>query len=173
MQTVPENYRQVLQNAIDTSREYLADSDDGHPPIVVLGCSKNKQIHFLSAPFANKIEKDLFAEAIKAYAKEYDADFFIFVSEAYILRAEQLGGNEAMEKLRAQFTSVKDCPGRVECLMFALETPYGNWIATPEIHTKNGKRTFDEPTFVKSDDASGRFTHLLPSHQPDDNQQPH
>lgn len=102
-------------------------------------------------------DKDQFAEAMRQRCSRHDADAVCLMTEAYARtmdKGEERGAG-----------AVKDMPGRVEIVMYNLETRQGRWMGQAVITGKEGApRTLAKIRWMgPSGASSGRFTGMLPT----------
>lgn len=110
--------------------------------------------------FHNEEEKDAIASLIKSKVKEKNADFVLFVSEAYVLKCAT---EEEWKKEHAKYGSVSAHPNAQEIVNFVLETPNRCWHAQADISADRymGNVDWNEPTELK-----GRFANFFGVEKP-------
>ena len=78
--------------------------------------------------FESDERRDGLRMVLQAAAKRIKASRMLFVTESWCV-----WGKQAQEDLYAKHDSLKDVPGRTECLMFVHETPAQSWMDLYEI----------------------------------------
>lgn len=114
----------------------------------------------------NRLTKDEGANAIRRIAKKHDADFVLWIDEAWMKEFKASSLSEA-RRIRDEIGGeVRDIPGRIDVVMFTLHTRACVFAASPVRETLAGnpeKYTFGAVEFDKPHAAEGRFMSLLPS----------
>jgi hypothetical protein len=105
------------------------------------------------------LPKDAAAAVITHAAKQCNADFILHIDECWLYNTDSQAEAEAMQ---TQHKQVKDMPGRVDAVMFNLETHAGQFSALPKREPFGETFTFGEAEFRMAPRAEGRFISLLP-----------
>ena len=105
------------------------------------------------------IEKDDAAKMIRKAAKQTKADFVLHVDEGWLKHATSKAEVDALKENHGQ---VRDMPGRVDVVMFSLETRMGQFFDAPVRQPHGETYTFGELKMQLMPDAEGRFMGLLP-----------
>jgi len=88
--------------------------------------------------------------------------------EAWSLRPDKVS---KMDAIMDKFGSIGASPYAIDVCSLALETRYGVWVAQQQIKPKGyskKKRTIGVVEFRHFTEASGRFMHLLPKKEGDE-----
>jgi hypothetical protein len=109
-----------------------------------------------------RIPKEAAAQAVRALAKKQDADFVLWLDEAWLKAFTGSSKDEARRKREQYGGEVRDIPGRVDVVMFVLHTHAGVFVAQPLREEVEGKYTFGAVTFEAPMTAEGRVMSLLP-----------
>lgn len=157
---VPPDIRRMVALIVDQARSNL-ERFGQLVPVAFLGrldgelgmCSG---LHLLSVDEA--------ASAVRGEAEKMDPDFVLFINEVWLKSFEGMPLSEA-QRLRAMGGRVRDMPGRVDGVLFMLETHTGVFAAQVVRETLQGepdRYTFGEVRFEKPQHAEGRLSGLLP-----------
>lgn len=103
--------------------------------------------------------KDGSARAIRAFAKKLDADFVLHIDEAWTTSTTD---KDEVARLREKYKEVRLMPGRVDCVMFQLETRVGQFMGLPTREPFGETFTFGPINMQFMDHGEGRFVGLLP-----------
>jgi hypothetical protein len=156
---VPEPIRLLVDSVITTARAHL-ERDGYLAPVAFVGShSKGRRITACGG-LAN-VPKDESATAIRALAKREDADFVLWVDEAWMKSIQAKSVDEA-KKIRAETENVRDMPGRLDVVMFNLQTHVGTFAAHVLREGTPGKYTFGAVKFEMWTYGEGRLMNLLP-----------
>lgn len=113
----------------------------------------------------SRLTKDDGARFVRSMAKKHDADFALFIDEAW-LRQFHAGSIGEARRIRDEVGGeVRDMPGRIDVVMFNLQTYAGVFAAHAEripLERAPGKYTFGMIEFDRPELAEGRFVSLLP-----------
>jgi len=151
---IPEKFMATLNIIIDGSREIIETEEELFP--IVFLC-KSTDICPVLLDFPDDAGKEFSSMMIAQIAKDFCPEYTIFVSEAWVLKAD----NESEAK-RDKTQSLEHHPDRLDCVMFSLETCHGIWLGRAEIKKNaNNQRTIGKPVFEKPVKATGRFVNLL------------
>lgn len=151
----PDN--KIIKNAVDTARQLVSEHDQ-LMPIFFVGSSNDLKI--IGADFESEEHKDMAAEGIRKLASLMNAEYILFISEAYALTDQEsakefYSGDSAYE-------SLAEHPKAIEVLMCQLETKEEHFAACAEI--KEG-RVLGEIKWQRQDVVHGRFAGLLKQKQ--------
>lgn len=155
---VPEPIRQLVDSVITTARAHL-ERDGYLAPVAFVGSDSKRSITACGG-LAN-VSKDESARAIRELAKRNDADFVLWVDEAWMKSINATSVDEA-KKIRAETENVRDMPGRLDVVMFNLQTHVGTFAAHALREGVPGKYTFGAVKFEMWTYGEGRLTNLLP-----------
>lgn len=114
----------------------------------------------------NRVTKDEAAHAVRRIAKKHDADFVLWIDEAWWKEFTASSLSEARRIRDEVGGEVRNMPGRIDVVMFTLHTRVCVFVAHPVRETLAGipeKYTFGAVEFDKPTAAEGRFMSLLPS----------
>ena len=151
---IPEKFRKTLNIIIEGSREIIESGNELWP--IVFLC-KPSDIAPVMLDFPDDEGKEFSSRLIAQIAKDFRPEYTIFVSEAWVLRADV-----ETEAKRDKTQSLEHHPDRMVCVIYSLETRYGIWLGRAEIKKgTNGKRTVGKPVFDQPRHATGRFVNLL------------
>lgn len=109
--------------------------------------------------------KDMTPKIIRAVAKKIDADYVLFVTEVWLKPMDFKTRAEAdafYQRMSSEGGQVRDMPGRIDAVMFQLETYSGQFMANVPREGNEGAYTFGEPKFDLSRESMGRFVGMLP-----------
>ncbi|CAJ3070768.1 Uncharacterised protein [Burkholderia pseudomallei] len=113
----------------------------------------------------NRLSKDEGARFVRNMAKKHDADFVLWLDEAW-LKEFQADSISAVRRIRDEVGGeIRDIPGRLDVVMFNLQTHAGVFAAHAEripMERAPGKYTFGIVEFDRPKLAEGRFVSLLP-----------
>ncbi|CAJ4441517.1 Uncharacterised protein [Burkholderia pseudomallei] len=116
----------------------------------------------------DRLTKDDGMRFVRGVAKKHDADFVLFVSEAWLKEFQADSLSEARRIRDEVGGEVRDIPGRLDIVMFDLQTHAGVFAAHAEripLERAPGKYTFGMVEFDRPKLAEGRFVSLLPSRE--------
>jgi hypothetical protein len=152
---VPVELRNYVEAMATVARENL--ERDGHlTPVAFVGTLDG---HGTMLGGLSTLNKDRAAREIARFAKQLDADFILHIDEAWIATTT----SEAdVEKLRAQYGEVQHIPGRIDAVMFQLETRIGFFLGYPTREPKGETFTFGPIKMEFMKGGHGRFVGLLP-----------
>ena len=151
---IPEKFQSVLNVINQISQEIIAEGETLRPAVFLC---KSDEILPIFLDFPDDAEKGILASLIAQFAKDFRPEYTIFVSEAWVLRADA-----ETEAKRDKTQSLEHHPDRLDCVIYSLETRYGIWMGSAEIKKDaNGKRTVGKPVFEQPSHATGRFVNLL------------
>lgn len=158
---VPELVRAFVETIVEQARDNM-EKHGGLSPIAF--CSKYDCEQINVVKDLATVDKDKGAAMIRYVAKKTDADFVLYVDECWLFTAQAETMKDA-RAIRDQYGGqVKDIPGRVDAVMFMLDTREGLFSAN-EIRqdaSKFGlKYTFGNVDFEMMDASEGRFTSFL------------
>lgn len=108
-----------------------------HSPTWVLGTEDSAEV--IQTPFSDNKQKDIIVNLIKRKLTELNAEFYVFIHEAYMLMAKNISEYNPDKP-------VKDHEGRIECLIVNYQNRegfYKMWVF--EITEKDGKRVLGKP----------------------------
>lgn len=158
MSAIPESYLNIINPIIDAARNFLEQGEDLRP-IAFFGCFDSAMIVPIPINSSSEESKDASAEIMRLAALQIEADFVLVITEAWTMKASS---KEEVEAVIDKYGSIGESPFAIEVVSFSLETVYGTWMAQEKIEAKGEARTIGIPDFHHFDEASGRFTHLLP-----------
>lgn len=112
----------------------------------------------------NRLTKDEGANAIRRLAKKHDADFVLWIDEAWLKEFKAASMDEARRIRDEVGGEVRDIPGRIDVVLFVLHTRACVFAAHAVRKTLEGRPgyTFGAVEFDKPTAAEGRFMSLLP-----------
>ncbi|CAJ8172104.1 Uncharacterised protein [Burkholderia pseudomallei] len=113
----------------------------------------------------NRFSKDDGARLVRSVAKKHDADFVLWLDEAWLKEFQADSMSEARRIRDEVGGEVRDIPGRLDVVMFNLQTHAGVFAAHAEripMERAPGKYTFGIVEFDRPKLAEGRFLTLLP-----------
>jgi hypothetical protein len=155
---VPAELRELVSSIVEVARGML-EKDGALQAVAFVGRLEPRNVGILGVgPLRNGSAA---VTLIRAMADERNADFVLFVSEAWTFE----GPKEEAEKLRAQYDEVQHIPGRIHAVMFALHTHVGFFVGDAERETVDeaAKRyTFGEIVFRMAQLGEGCMASMLP-----------
>jgi hypothetical protein len=158
---VPEETRAIVDKCIEHAR-HLLEKDGQLAPVAFVG-RFGGEMTVLGG--LGNIGKDLAAKMMRKTARELDADFLLHVDEVWLYESKDKT-REEVEALRAESPGrqVRYMPGRIDAVMFNLETHLGTFLANVPRETVDeaAKRyTFGTVEFAFMREGEGRFVGLL------------
>ncbi len=157
---LPEKLRGNIEGVIKQAQESVGE-EEMIMPMAFIG--NDEKVTVCALDFHNDEAKTYCANMIRKLAKEMNAEFVFFVSESWMSKL-----SEAEMKMHERTgMRVSERHDRIDCVLFQLESVYGNYMAMCEIEMKDGKRTIKDPEFSKHDTGgmTGRLMNLLPAQQ--------
>ncbi|ARL25475.1 hypothetical protein [Burkholderia pseudomallei] len=112
------------------------------------------------------LSKDEGTRRVRNLAKEHNADFVLWIDEAWMTQFTTHSIDEAQRKVAEVGGEVRDTPGRIDVVMFVLETHLGIFVANPvreDAKDSPGGYTFGAVEFGRPNHAEGQFAGVLPS----------
>ena len=103
--------------------------------------------------------KDVSVALIRKRAARINADFTLFVDEIWM---KAFTTETETEDARKEYGEVRNMPGRIDAVMFMVETHIGQFVGNAVREGKEGAYTFGEVKFDFMQAASGRYVGLLP-----------
>lgn len=160
---VPEETRAIVSKCIEHAR-YLLEKDGELSPVAFIGRFGGEMT--VLAGLAN-IGKDNAAKEMREMARKVDADYLLHIDECWMLETKVSDRAEA-ETLRADTRgkAVRDMPGRVDGVMFNLETHAAIFAAlVPRVTVDEAAKryTFGAVEFQVMREGEGRFIGMLHS----------
>lgn len=146
----------LIQETIDTARQEL-ENEGAVAPFFFL--SDGEKLIMIKPDFGDEMAKSFTSMAIRKLAIEHKAVAVIFISEVWVASYET--EEECAEKNKI-YGSIEEHPGRREEVMVSVETEEGYRLGQAIITEENGKKTFGDVVFSKSEDMQGRMTGFLP-----------
>ncbi|VBJ26797.1 Uncharacterised protein [Burkholderia pseudomallei] len=116
----------------------------------------------------NRLSKDEGARLVRLAAKKHDADFVLFIDEAWLKEFQANSLSEARRIRDEVGGEVRDIAGRLDVVMFNLQTHAGVFAAHAEripLERAPGKYTFGMVEFDRPKLAEGRFVSMLPARE--------
>lgn len=113
----------------------------------------------------NRLSKDEGARLVRLAAKKHDADFVLFIDEAWLKEFQANSLSEARRIRDEVGGEVRDIAGRLDVVMFNLQTHAGVFVAHAEripMERAPGKYTFGLVEFETAPYSEGRFVSMLP-----------
>lgn len=147
----------LILTAIEGVRLNLKTHDELLPTWFI---GANGKLTLVGTPFMGPDigrAKDRIADAIRRITRDLEADFILFISEAWGLRDTE-ATKEYMADNGRRWKSVSEHPKAFECVTLMLETRTGVYQAMPEILAG---RDLGEVKWLKADSNSGRFSNFL------------
>ncbi len=159
---IPPKIQTMLDQMMSNFEQILAAGEEVEP-FVFFGQIAERDVHVMPLQFGSEAQKNMLAAAIRRACARVQADFSMFVSEAWSLpsKVRAPGDKDPMEG----YSSISQHPDRVDVLNINVETLQGCWMISREIQpTPDGKaRKFaTEANPVFSPRVGGRFTGFLP-----------
>lgn len=156
---VPREMREFVATCVEKARDFL-EHDGMLTPVAFVGSLGGRCT--VIGGLAN-MPKPVAAKLIANACKRYDAEFMLHVDEGW---HANVNTKDEADALREKYGSVENMPGRIDVIMFQLETQVGVFMAMPrrEEQLKRGKviYTFGEPKFDMMQLGQGTFIGLLP-----------
>lgn len=160
---IPPKIQNMLDKMMSNFEQVLAAGEEVEP-FVFFGQIAERDVHVMPLQFGSEAQKNMLAAAIRQACARVQADFSMFVSEAWSLpsKVKGPGDKDPMEG----YSSISEHPDRVEVLTVNVETTQGCWMISREIQpTPDGKArhfvTQAQPVF--SPRVEGRFAGFLPT----------
>jgi hypothetical protein len=161
-QFVSREMREFVTLCVEHSREML-EADGRLTPVAFVGTigGECSLVTGLAA-----MPKKVAAKVITATARKLDADFVLHIDEGWLKQFE--GTADDFERLRAENNGeVRTMPGRIDVVLFNLDTRVGFFFAGPErtiIGERDGEPvySFGDAEFNLMENGSGTFVGLLP-----------
>lgn len=144
----------VINGAIQSAMKLVAETDNLMPMFFV---GNNDETNVVATPFRNDDEKNQAAAAVRHFAAKMNANFILFISEAWTLKTHEASEDYMANREKYKY-DMGNHPDAVEIAMFQVETEATMWMGSCEI----GKdRTLGELKWVKCETMKGRFANLL------------
>jgi hypothetical protein len=159
---VPAECKAIVEHAIEQSREHMRKFGRV-ATVAFVGSINDDECSIGIIALESLPNKAKAAQALGMVVREKDADFVLFVSEMYMLEANAKNMEEARAVEReAERVGVKNMEGRIDGIMFQLETGIGHFMGTSEVKEADGVRSFETPTMELIPNYKGTFANLLP-----------
>jgi len=139
-----ETVNEIVNPLIKTAKSIAKKME--HAPTWFIGNKDGMTV--IQTHFSNNQEKDLMAKAIKMKLMELEADFYVFIHEAYMLQLENPEDYNPNKP-------VKEQAGNIECLFISYKNREGfgkMWVYP--IKNSNGKRILGKPQIADNRDDS-------------------
>ena len=165
--TPPQAYMDIISPLIDTARGYLENGDKLQAMAFVGNLTTKQVIPVMIKPGSGE-DKDQSSRNIQSVAQYSEADFVFTIMEAWSLRPDKVS---KMDAIMDKYGSIGASPYAIDVCSIALETRYGVWIAQQQIKPKGiskKKRTIGVVEFRHFTEVAGRFMHLLPKKEDDE-----
>jgi hypothetical protein len=159
---VPAECKAIFEHAIEQSREHMRKF--GRVAMVAfVGSVNDDECSIGIVALESLPNKAKAAQALGMVVREKDADFVLFVCEMYLLetKAKNMEEARALER-EAERVGVKNMAGRIDGIMFQLETGIGHFMGTSEVTTTGDVRSFETPKMQLIPNYKGTFANLLP-----------
>jgi hypothetical protein len=165
--TPPQAYMDIISPLIDTSRGYLENGDKLQAMAFVGNLTTKQVIPVMIQPGSGE-DKDQSSRNIQSVAQISEADFVFTIMEAWSLRRDKIS---KMDAIMDKYGSIGASPYAIDVCSIALETRRGVWVAQQQIKPKGiskKKRTIGVVVFRHFTEVAGRFMHLLPKKEGDE-----
>lgn len=157
-QLVPAETRDFIDGLVEKVRENL--ERDGYIETVAFAGHFDGRLTII--PNIARLPKDVSSKLIRKIAGKVEADYALFVDEAWTLEATS---KTEVDLLREQYGEVRNMPNRIDVVMFSLQTHAAQFLGMPKritIDEAKKRYTFGAVEFEMMDGAEGRFVGLLP-----------
>jgi hypothetical protein len=161
---VPAEIRGMVEVMIEQAR-FNIEQDGVLEPVALVGTLDSCGL----VAGLSRISKDSAARVVRSLAKDKNADFVLWIDEAWLKSIDAPTMAEAKRIREALGDEVKDMPGRIDVVLFSLQTHSGDYLARAlrePLDGKPGKYTFGAVNFRKPNQTEGRFLSLLPPRGP-------
>lgn len=165
--TPPKAYMDIVGPLIDKARDFL-EAGQQLQAFAFVGNLTTKHVMAVMIQQGSGDDKDRSAREIQSAASLLEADFVFAIIEAWSLRPDKM---PQMDAIIEKYGSIGASPYAMDVCSLLLETRRGVWVAQPQIKPKGiskKKRTIGEVEFRYYTEVEGRFAHLLPSKEDDD-----
>jgi hypothetical protein len=153
---VPEETRAFVAHCVNQARENI-ERDGFLEPVALIGRFAEEP-SVIAIGRLGVMPKDIAARLIRQTAHKADADFVLHIDEVWT-------ANLKTRDERKQYGQVRDIPGRIDAVMFALHTHIGTFVALTERVTVDAAKkryTFGAVDLDMMKEGEGRFVGLLP-----------
>lgn len=160
LELLPPLFRPIVARHLEYARQQLESGKDVETFFVV-GNAREKTFIRVPVDTSNEEAKEASAAHARMIAKTTDADFFLFLCEAWTVREKDLPHIDA---ILGRYGTLAAYPGRIDVLTIGLETRYGRWIgqaqATPMPPSKR-KRALGKLVITAGGETRGRFGNII------------
>lgn len=182
---IPPEYLRDVTMAVDNARKFMQDGQDLTAVAIIVRQSDDSSKPPLPATFrvigsvfrqGHPEDKDAFAQAVRAEAAQIQADFLIFISEAWILSVPKEHAKDPSdakafsEWVYRTYGSIAASPFKQDSVVFSLYTREAEYVAQAPIKKFGKTRTFDSLEFFPNEASKAggyRFSDLLPKRPKD------
>lgn len=145
---------EMIQKIIDGAKMNVKLNAELLPVFFIVNDS-TKTLEIVGAHMENERAKDMTAKAVGELAKAIEADFIVFVTEAYVV--EGLGAAD-VDAVYKKYGSLRNHPDAKERVVFTIETKTRQHTGFADI-LKN--RELGEVKWLEPELVEGRFSNLL------------
>lgn len=163
-----EIQKESFDKVMESTRESIAKLEETYPVLFLFKNDRVEPLAVALAVFDSPQGKDGFAKWAADLSKQAGADWLMFITEAWVVKAEKIEGLPEGESLKRATDeaykhgeSLESHPRREEIVHIMVQRAGDHALMMAPIIHENGKRRMGEIETIHQGEVKGRFSNLL------------